>query len=79
MPRSLALPPLRLHDLLARAAKRSPAKPATVFEGQTLTYREVLQRADFETMTKEELAQAKRLIAGLRLPIPEVRTRWRCR
>src|SRR5262249_29244195 len=41
----------------------------------TMSEREVLQRADFETMTKEELAQAKRLIAGLRLPIPEVRTR----
>ena len=46
MPRSLALPPLRLHDLLARAAKRFPEKPATVFEGQTLTYREVLQRTE---------------------------------
>ena len=41
----------------------------------TMSEREVLQRADFETMTKEELAQAKRLIASLRLPIPEVRTR----
>jgi hypothetical protein len=41
----------------------------------TVSEREVLQRADFETMTKEELVQAKRLIAGLRLPIPEVRTR----
>ena len=44
MPRSLALPPLRLHDLLTRAAQRFPDKPATVFEGQTLTYHEVLQR-----------------------------------
>jgi hypothetical protein len=37
--------------------------------------RELLHKADFETMTAEELAQAKQLIAGLRLPIPEVRTR----
>ena len=37
--------------------------------------REVLQHADFETMTREELVQAKNLIAGLRLPIPEIRTR----
>ncbi len=37
--------------------------------------REVLQHADFETMTGEELSQAKKLIAGLRLPIPEIRTR----
>jgi uncharacterized protein with von Willebrand factor type A (vWA) domain len=37
--------------------------------------REVLQHADFETMTAEEFSQAKRLIAKLRLPIPEIRTR----
>jgi len=36
---------------------------------------EKLQRRDFETMTADELNQAKRLIAGLRLPIPEVATR----
>ncbi len=36
---------------------------------------ELLQHADFETMTGAELAQAKRLISRLRLPIPEVRTR----
>jgi uncharacterized protein with von Willebrand factor type A (vWA) domain len=41
----------------------------------TVSDRELLQRADFESMTQAELAQAKRLIAGLRLPIPEVRTR----
>jgi hypothetical protein len=41
----------------------------------TVSEREVLQRADFESMTNEELAQAKKLIANLRLPIPEVRTR----
>ena len=37
--------------------------------------REVLQRADFETMTNEEIAQAKALIARMRLPIEEIRTR----
>jgi uncharacterized protein with von Willebrand factor type A (vWA) domain len=36
---------------------------------------ERLQRRDFETMTAEELEQAKRLIAGLRLPIPQIATR----
>jgi fatty-acyl-CoA synthase len=46
MPRSLALPPLLLHDLLTRAAQRFPEKPATVFEGETLTYRQVLQRSE---------------------------------
>jgi hypothetical protein len=37
--------------------------------------REVLQHADFETMTAEEIAQAKKMLAGLRLPIPEIRVR----
>ena len=41
----------------------------------TFSSTEVLQRADFETMTAEEIAQAKALIAALRLPIPEIRTR----
>ena len=36
---------------------------------------ERLQRRDFDSMTVEELEQAKRLIAGLRLPIPAIRTR----
>ncbi len=36
---------------------------------------ERLQRRDFETMTAEELEQAKRLIAGLRLPIAQISTR----
>ncbi len=36
---------------------------------------ERLQRQDFETMSSEELEQAKRLIANLRLPIPQIRTR----
>jgi len=46
MPRSLSLPPLRLHDLLARAAAQAPGKAATVFDGMTLTYGEVLARSD---------------------------------
>jgi uncharacterized protein with von Willebrand factor type A (vWA) domain len=41
----------------------------------TFSQSELLQHADFETMTGAELAQAKKLIARLRLPIPEVRTR----
>ena len=53
------------------------AEPEKIELDATLTFsaREVLQRADFETMTVEELAQAKAMIACLRLPIPEVRTR----
>ncbi len=41
----------------------------------TFSQSELLQHADFETMTGAELAQAKKLIARLRLPIPEVSTR----
>ncbi len=53
------------------------AEPEKIELDATLTFsaREVLQRADFETMTIEELAQAKAMIARLQLPIPEVRTR----
>jgi len=66
--------------LLPRAKER---QPDTAAEGQevvldaafTVSEREVLQRADFESMSGAELAQAKRMIAQLRLPIPEVRTR----
>jgi uncharacterized protein with von Willebrand factor type A (vWA) domain len=36
---------------------------------------ELLQHADFESMSGAELAQAKRLIARLRLPIAQVQTR----
>jgi fatty-acyl-CoA synthase len=46
MPRDLSLPPLRLHDLLARAASRFPDKAATVFQGTVLSYREVAASAE---------------------------------
>jgi uncharacterized protein with von Willebrand factor type A (vWA) domain len=41
----------------------------------TFSSREVLQRMDFDTMSAAELAEAKKLIAALRLPLPVVRTR----
>jgi hypothetical protein len=41
----------------------------------TFSQSELLQHADFETMSGAELAQAKRLISRLRLPIPEAQTR----
>ena len=51
--------------------------PEKVELDATLTFssREVLQHADFETMTNAEIAEAKAMISRLRLPIPEVRTR----
>lgn len=48
-----------------------PAEPRTAAASAT----EQLRRRDFATMTLEELSQAKKLIATLRLPIPEVRVR----
>ena len=75
-------PPLsnRVADPLAPKPRRDQADrdtPPQIQLDATLTFseRELLHKADFETMTVEELAQAKRLIAGLRLPIPEVRMR----
>ena len=41
----------------------------------TFSDRELLQKIDFEKMSAEELARAKRLIAVMRLPIMEVPTR----
>ena len=41
----------------------------------TFSPSELLQHADFETMSGAELAQAKKMIARLRLPIPDVQTR----
>src|SRR3990172_2225264 len=57
------------------AGPEEPPQQIELDAAFTVSEREVLQRADFETMTREELAQAKKLIASLRLPIPEVRTR----
>ena len=57
--------------------RQQPEQDQEVENDSTFTAsdRELLQHADFETMTNEELAQAKKMIAALRLPIPEVRTR----
>jgi uncharacterized protein with von Willebrand factor type A (vWA) domain len=41
----------------------------------TFSTREVLQRMDFDTMSAAELAEAKKMIAELRLPLPVIRTR----
>src|SRR5262249_35259771 len=66
--------------LLPRASERQPDTAAERQEVMldaafTVSEREVLQRADFESMSSAELTQAKRMIAQLKLPIPEVRTR----
>ena len=46
MPRSLVLPQLRVHDLLAQSALRFPHRAATVFQGETLTYAQLLRASE---------------------------------
>ena len=41
----------------------------------TFSSREVLQRMDFDTMSAAELAEAKKMLRELRLPLPLIRTR----
>jgi len=41
----------------------------------TFSAREVLSRMDFDTMSAAELAEAKKMLAELRLPLPLIRTR----
>ena len=55
---------------------KEPEKEEIEIEA-TLTFsdRELLQSKDFEAMSADEVAKAKRLIANLRLPIVEVKTR----
>lgn len=63
---------------LAEAFGAAPAADgAAAEEAVALSWSgaEVLRRRDFETMSAAELAQARRLIARLRLPIPDVATR----
>jgi len=57
------------------AAEVQPPPDIERDAGLTASERERLHKSDFETMTLAELAQAKRLISALRLPIPRVRTR----
>jgi uncharacterized protein len=72
-------PPSRLSEALLPRPRQSSndaqQQDLELDAAFTVSDREVLQRADFETMTSAELAQAKRMIAQLRLPIPEVRMR----
>ena len=59
------------------AAPREVERPPEVTVDATLTFSaaERLRTLDFERMSSEEWAQAKRIVSSLRLPVPEVRTR----
>jgi hypothetical protein len=71
----------RVAEALYPKPKKAPEAPAEPPQETQLdaslsfSSREVLQHADFETMTADEIAQAKKMLANLRLPIPEIRTR----
>jgi uncharacterized protein len=66
----------RLTDALFSQRKEEKQSERLELEARlTFSPREVLQRMDFDTMSAAELAEAKKLIAELRLPLPMVRTR----
>jgi len=66
----------RLTDaLFAQKKQEQPSERIELEARLTFSSREVLQRMDFDTMSAAELAEAKKLIAEMRLPLPVVRTR----
>lgn len=68
----------RLTDALAqqqREANESREERTELEARLTFSSREVLQRMDFDTMSAAELAQARKMISQLRLPLPLIRTR----
>jgi uncharacterized protein with von Willebrand factor type A (vWA) domain len=67
----------RLTDALFKEPKPEDSESEKLELEARLTFssREVLSRMDFDTMSAAELAQAKKMIAQLRLPLPLIRTR----
>jgi uncharacterized protein with von Willebrand factor type A (vWA) domain len=66
----------RLTDALFSQRKEEQQSERLELQARlTFSSREVLQRMDFDTMSAAELAEAKKLVAELRLPLPMVRTR----
>jgi uncharacterized protein len=66
----------RLTDALFNQQKESEKSERVELEARlTFSAREVLQRMDFDTMSAAELAEAKKMIGELRLPLPVIRTR----
>ena len=66
----------RLTDALFSQKPESPETEKLELEARlTFSSREVLSHMDFDTMSAAELAQAKRMLAELRLPLPLIRTR----
>ena len=68
----------RLSDALFSQKKPEEAQQQEKIELDaclTFSSREVLQRMDFDTMSAAELAEAKKMLRELRLPLPLIRTR----
>ena len=70
----------RLSDALFSQRNQREARPLEEQKVEldarlTFSSREVLQRMDFDTMSAAELAEAKRMLRELRLPLPMIRTR----
>jgi hypothetical protein len=70
----------RLSDALFSQRQQKEARPLEEQKVEldarlTFSSREVLQRMDFDTMSAAELAEAKRMLRELRLPLPMIRTR----
>ena len=68
----------RLTDALMqqkREAREQEEQRIDIEAKLTFSSREVLQRMDFDTMSAAELAEAKKMLAELRLPLPMLRTR----
>ncbi|HJY75748.1 MAG TPA: VWA domain-containing protein [Burkholderiales bacterium] len=66
----------RLTDaLFSQKQQESKTEKLELEARLTFSSREVLQRMDFDTMSAAELAEAKKLIAELRLPLPVIKTR----
>lgn len=75
---------VKLGNRLAHAFNPPPSKPPEADAGEapleldaalSMSPREILQRKDFETMTVEELAEAKRMLRHMRLRLPDVISR----
>jgi len=66
----------RLTDALLQQNREAQAEERMEMESRlTFSSRELLQRMDFDTMSAAELAEARRMIAELRLPLPVIKTR----
>jgi uncharacterized protein with von Willebrand factor type A (vWA) domain len=68
----------RLTDALMKQqqeAREREEKPVDIEARLTFSSHEILQHMDFDTMSSAELAEAKKMLAELRLPLPVLRTR----